>query len=61
MFIDIGSTGFKESAGYGPNESGVVASVPCSGAGQSTIQMKGCNTSGACGESAKVAVTIEAA
>jgi hypothetical protein len=58
MSIDIGGSGFAETAGYGPNESSVVAAVPCSGAGSSSIQMKGCNVSGACAESEKISVTI---
>jgi hypothetical protein len=60
LSIDIGGSGFKGTAGYGPNETSVVASVPCTGAGQSTIQMQGCNVAGACAKSEKVSVTIDA-
>jgi hypothetical protein len=58
MEIKIGSGSFGETAGYGPNESAVVASIPCSGAGQSTVQMRGCTESHDCADSPVRHVTI---
>jgi hypothetical protein len=39
--IKIGDGSYESTAGYGPNESDVVASIPCSGAGESSIQLRG--------------------
>ena len=56
--IDVGGTGFKETAGYGPNETGAIAEIPCSGAGTSSVQLKGCNANRVCVESDKKPVTV---
>jgi hypothetical protein len=56
--IKIGDGSFAGTAGYGPNESGVVASIPCSGAGQSSIELKGCTESLDCANSSKETVEI---
>ena len=37
--IKIGDGSFEETAGYGPNESDVVANIPCSGAASSSVQL----------------------
>jgi hypothetical protein len=49
--IKIGDGDFEETAGYGPNETSVVASIPCSGATSSSVQLKGCTEDGECAES----------
>ena len=46
--IKIGNGTFASTAGYGPNETGVIASIPCSGAGTSTIQLKACTEDNTC-------------
>lgn len=58
MSIKIGSGNFEETAGYGPTEQSVVASIPCSGAGTSSVQMRGCTEDGQCADSPKRDVTI---
>lgn len=59
--ISIGGGEFASTAGYGPNESDVVASIPCSGAGTSTIQLKGCSGTDECATSDEATVDITAA
>lgn len=49
--IKIGDGSFAETAGYGPDESAVVASIPCSGAGSSSVQMRGCTEDHDCVDS----------
>ncbi|MET0324334.1 MAG: hypothetical protein ABW219_03850 [Ilumatobacteraceae bacterium] len=56
--IKIGDGEFESTAGYGPNESDVVASIPCSGAGESSIQLRGCTEDDECAESESKTVTI---
>ena len=56
--IKIGDGGFESTAGYGPNESDVVAEIPCSGAGESTIQLRGCTEDDECADSEPKTVTI---
>lgn len=58
MEIKIGGGSFAETAGYGPNESDVIASIPCSGAGESTVQMRGCTETHECADSPVRHVTI---
>jgi hypothetical protein len=48
----------RARAGYGPNESDVVASIPCSGAGESSIQLRGCTEDDECAASESKTVTI---
>jgi ABC-type histidine transport system ATPase subunit len=56
--IKIGSGEFEETAGYGPNESDVIATIRCSGAGSSTVQLRGCTEDHECADSPARAVTI---
>lgn len=56
--IKIGDGSFESTAGYGPNESSVVAEIPCSGAGESSIQLRGCTEDGECADSDSKKVTI---
>ena len=56
--IKIGDGRFEGTAGYGPNESSVVASIPCSGSETSSIQLRGCTEDNTCAESSKEAVEI---
>ena len=56
--IKIGDGSFEETAGYGPNESDVVANIPCTGDGSSSVQLKGCTEDGECADSPKRDVTI---
>jgi hypothetical protein len=56
--IKVGSGGFASTAGYGPNETAVLASVPCSGAGESSIQLRGCTEDNECADSERLAVKI---
>lgn len=56
--IKIGDGRFEGTAGYGPNESSVVASIPCSGAETSSIQLRGCTENNTCAESSKESVEI---
>jgi hypothetical protein len=58
--IKIGDGTFQETAGYDPNETDVVASIPCTGAGSSSIQLKGCTEDDECAESEVQDVTITA-
>lgn len=58
--ISIGGGAFASTAGYGPNESDVVASIPCSGATTSSIQLKGCNGEDVCATSDKKTVEVTA-
>ncbi len=56
--IKIGDGAFESTAGYGPNETSVVASIPCSGAGSSSIQLRGCTEDNDCADSDTKQVTI---
>ncbi len=56
--IKIGSTGFEETAGYGPDETAVIASIPCTGPGTSVVQLRGCTEDGQCADSPARDVTI---
>lgn len=56
--IKIGDGNFESTAGYGPNETDVVAEIPCSGAGSSSVQLKGCTEDNECAESEIKQVTI---
>ena len=56
--IKIGTGDFEETAGYGPDESDVVAEIPCTGAGSSSIQLRGCTEDGDCADSPRRDVTI---
>ena len=58
--IRIGDGNFEETAGYGPNETGVVAEIPCEGAGESSVTLKGCTEDNECAESDRKTVTITA-
>ena len=58
--IKIGDGNFEETAGYNPNETDVVAEIPCTGAGSSSIQLKGCTEDNECAESDVEDVTITA-
>ena len=58
--IKIGDGKFEETAGYNPNETDVVAEIPCTGAGSSSIQLKGCTEDDECAESDVEDVTITA-
>jgi hypothetical protein len=57
--IKIGNGSFASTAGYGPNETGVIASVPCSGAGTSTVQLKACTENNTCTTSELQTVEIK--
>jgi hypothetical protein len=56
--IKVGDGAFATTAGYGPNESAVVASIPCQGAGTSSIQLRGCTENHTCVDSPRRAVQI---
>jgi hypothetical protein len=56
--IKIGDGRFEETAGYGPNETDVVAEIPCSGAGSSSITLQGCTEDNECADSETMPVTI---
>ena len=56
--IKIGGGEFESTAGYGPNETHVVTSIPCTGAGESTIQLRGCTEDDDCADSESKTVTI---
>jgi hypothetical protein len=56
--IKIGDGSFASTAGYGPNETSVVASIPCSGAGSSSIQLRGCTEDHECADSEQKSVEI---
>lgn len=58
--IKIGDGEFATTAGYGPNETSVVAEIPCDGAGESTIQLRGCTAGDDCVDSDVADVTITA-
>ncbi len=51
-------TPFAETAGYGPNETAAVVSIPCTGAGTSTVRLRGCTENNTCTESPARQVTI---
>lgn len=56
--IKIGDGKFESTAGYNPNESAAVASIPCSGPGESSIQLRGCTEDNECADSEVKAITI---
>ena len=56
--IKVGDGNFASTAGYGPNESSVVASIPCSGPGESSIELRGCTENQTCVNSAQQDVQI---
>jgi hypothetical protein len=56
--IKIGNGNFEGTAGYGPNESSVVASIPCSGPETSSIELRGCTGDDTCAQSSKESVEI---
>jgi hypothetical protein len=58
--IAVNGGGFEETAGYGPNETGVVANLPCTAgeASEGSVQLKGCSDGGSCAESEKQTVQI---
>jgi hypothetical protein len=56
--IKIGDGAFASTAGYGPNETAAVASIPCSGAGTSSIQLKACTEDNTCTTSDTEAIEI---
>lgn len=56
--IKIGAGSFEGTAGYGPNETAAVASIPCTGAGESTVQLRGCTEDDECVTSDAEKVTI---
>ena len=56
--IKIGDGSFEETAGCGPNETDVVANIPCSGTGSSSVQLRGCTEDGDCADSPRRDVTI---
>jgi hypothetical protein len=56
--IKIGNGGFEETAGYGPTDTDAVATIPCSGAGTTTVQLRGCTEDGECADSPARNVTI---
>ena len=56
--ISVGAGRFATTAGYGPNESNVVASIPCSGPGESSIQLRGCTEDHECVDSTRQTVQI---
>lgn len=58
--ISIDGGAFASTAGYGPNETDVVASIPCTGAGEATIQLQGCNAADQCTDSDEATVEITA-
>jgi hypothetical protein len=59
--IKIGNGAFASTAGYGPNETGVIAAIPCTGAGTSSIQLKACTENNTCTTSETKTVKIRAA
>ena len=56
--IKIGDGEFESTAGYGPNETDGVASIPCTGAGESSIQLRSCTEDDDCADSESEKVTI---
>jgi hypothetical protein len=56
--ISVGGGNFATTAGYGPNESDVVASIPCRGSGESSVQLRGCTEDHECVNSARQPVQI---
>ena len=56
--IKVGDKPFAETAGYGPNETAAVVSIPCTGAGTSSVQLRGCTENNTCTESPARQVTI---
>jgi hypothetical protein len=58
--IKIGKGNFENTAGYNPNETAAVAEIPCSGAGTSSVQLRGCTEDDECADSPDQAVTITA-
>ncbi|MFN8018857.1 MAG: hypothetical protein U0P45_12130 [Acidimicrobiales bacterium] len=60
MAVSVDGGEFAGTAGYGPNETDVVVSLPCGGAGTGTVQLQGCNAANECAESTKETVEITA-
>lgn len=58
--IKIGDGKFESTAGYNPNETAAVASIPCTGAGQSSITLRGCTENNTCADSPTRDITITA-
>ncbi len=56
--IKIGDGKVAGTAGYNPNETAAVASISCRGAGQSSIQLKGCTEDNECATSEVQTITI---
>lgn len=46
------------ATGDNPNETAALASIPCSGPGSSTVQLRGCTEDNECAESAVAKVTV---
>ena len=57
VFLDR-CLGHTRVADLGPNETDVVANIPCSGAGSSSVQLRGCTEDGDCADSPRRDVTI---
>jgi hypothetical protein len=57
--IKVGNGSFASTAGYGPNETAAVVSIPCSGAGTTTVQLKACTEDNTCTTSDPQAVEID--
>ena len=59
--ISIDGGAFAETAGYGPNETAVVADIPCTVgvAQEGSLRLRGCNQDGECAESETVTVEFE--
>ena len=51
---------FESTAGYGPNETDVVAEIPCDGATESSVTLRGCTEDNECAESERKTVTVTA-
>lgn len=60
MAVSVDGGEFAGTAGYGPDETDVVVSIPCGGAGEGTVQLQGCTIKGECAESTKETVEITA-
>src|SRR6478735_7134972 len=58
--IKVGSGKFESTAGYNPNETAAVVSIPCTGAGTSSVQLRGCTEDNTCADSPVRDVTITA-
>jgi hypothetical protein len=58
--ISINGGEFQETAGYGPNETDVVANLPCTAgqASEGSVRLRGCGAGNACAESEQKTVQI---